>query len=66
MSKDLNFDIHHAVLPAALKGRITKPAVGAQDKAFVYVPAIKTDLAETFRRAREALGVRAVMRVETA
>ncbi len=60
MTNDLEIKLHHAILPATLKGQITKPTIGLDDKAFTYVPAIKTDLALTFARAREQLGVRKV------
>lgn len=55
MSKKLKIDLHHAVLPDDLKGRITRPIVGINDSAFQYTPAIRTNLAETFRRVRERL-----------
>lgn len=55
MSNKLKIDLHHAVLPPDLKGRITRPIVGIQDSAFVYTPSIKTDLAATFKKARERL-----------
>jgi hypothetical protein len=65
MANDLIIKLHHASLPFDLKGRMTKPAVGIQDQAFVYVPSIKTNLAETFRKARETLrGARIVEAVE--
>lgn len=36
-------------------GRLTMPSQRLTDPAFVYTPACKTDLRETFRRAREAM-----------
>lgn len=36
-----------------LKGRITRPAKGLDDKDFNYVPSYRTDLTETFRKGRE-------------
>lgn len=36
-------------------GRLTMPSKRLTDPAFKYTPACKTDLRETFRRAREAL-----------
>lgn len=57
MNSILAMKLHKASLPATLKGRVTKPAVGLQDEAFVYTPAIKTDLRQTFARARAELGV---------
>jgi hypothetical protein len=55
MTTKLKLDLHHAVLPFTLDGRKTVPAVGLDDKAFRYVPAIQTNLAETFRKARAQL-----------
>lgn len=60
MNEPLETRLHRVVLPAALKGKVTKPSVGIDDEGFQYVPAIQTNLAETFRRAREELGVRKV------
>jgi hypothetical protein len=36
-------------------GRLTLPTLRLTDPAFQYTPACKTDLRETFRRAREAM-----------
>lgn len=36
-------------------GRLTMPSRRLTDPAFQYTPACKTDLRETFRRAREAM-----------
>jgi hypothetical protein len=36
-------------------GRLTLPSQRLTDPAFQYTPACKTDLRETFRRAREAM-----------
>jgi hypothetical protein len=36
-----------------LKGRITRPKKGLDDKEFEYVPSYRTDLTETFRKGRE-------------
>jgi hypothetical protein len=36
-------------------GRLTMPSQRLTDPAFQYTPACKTDLKETFRRAREAM-----------
>lgn len=38
-----------------LKGRIVRPAKGLDDPSFKWVSAINTDLAKTFRKARERL-----------
>jgi ABC-type enterobactin transport system permease subunit len=55
---ELEIKIHHAIIRPTLKGRVTKPAVGIQDSAFVYVPAIKTNLAERFRNVLAGIGER--------
>jgi hypothetical protein len=55
MKDDMSIKLHHAVLPFTLDGRKTVPAAGLDDKAFRYVPAIQTNLAETFRKARAQL-----------
>lgn len=36
-------------------GRLTMPSKRLTDPGFSYTPACKTDLRETFRRAREAM-----------
>lgn len=53
MSNELEIKLHHPSIKPDLKGRITKPLIGIEDKAFVYTPAIRTNLAETFKRVRE-------------
>lgn len=55
MSNDLEIKLHRPSIKPDLKGRITKPVIGLQDKSFQYTPAIRTNLAETFRKAREKL-----------
>lgn len=60
MNEPLETRLHRAVLPATLKGKATYPSVGIDDKGFIYVPAIKTDLAARFAQVREQLGVRKV------
>lgn len=62
MVNDLEIDIHRAVLPSDLKGRITRPIVGIQDSSFVYVPAIRTNLAETFQKALAQIGERTTVK----
>lgn len=57
MKNPLPIKLQNASLPFELKGRITKPAISIQNSEFVYVPSIKTNLAETFRRARESMGI---------
>lgn len=61
---NLEFRLHRVMLTPDLKGKKTLPTVGCYDSKFPerYVPAVKTDLAETFKRAREAIGVRKVER----
>jgi hypothetical protein len=60
MKDDMSIKLHHAVLPASLKGRVTKPSVGIDDSKFpgIYVPAVKTNLAQTYARAFAMLGAR--------
>lgn len=41
--------------PIIFKGKKTVPTVGLDDPRFVYVCSIKTNLAETFRKARERM-----------
>lgn len=55
MKPKLPIKLHQAKLKPDLKGRITRPDVGINDSAFQYTPSIKTNLAETFRKARERL-----------
>lgn len=43
--------------PAAAIGRKTLPTIPCTDPAFKYVPAVHTDLAATFKAARERMGV---------
>lgn len=57
MNALLEMKLHKAGLKADLKGRKVEPSVGLDDKGFKYVPAIKTDLRQTFARARAELGV---------
>ncbi len=55
MTNDIEIKLHRPSIKCDLKGRITRPIVGIQSSEFVYVPAIKTNLAETFKKARERL-----------
>lgn len=61
MNAILEMKLHKASLKSELKGTKVEPAIGLDDKAFTYTPAIKTNLAETFAKARAALGVRKVV-----
>jgi hypothetical protein len=38
-----------------ISGRVVKPSVPITSNKFEYVPACKTDLRETFRKARERI-----------
>ncbi len=60
---ELEIKLHKASIKADLKGRIVKPAVSLSDAAFTYTPAIKTNLAETYRKALEQMGERTKERV---
>lgn len=55
---DLEIKLHKACLTPDLKGRVCRPAVSLNDAAFTYTPAIKTDIAETWKRAVDAMGER--------
>lgn len=58
MKDDMSIKLQRAVLPFALDGRKTVPAVGMDDKAFVYTKAINTNLAERFRTVLAGIGER--------
>jgi hypothetical protein len=62
MQSEIEIRLHRVTLTPDIKGKKTLPTVGCYDSKFQerYVPAVKTDLAETFKRAREAIGVRRV------
>jgi hypothetical protein len=44
--------------PIVFKGRKTLPSVPITSNKFEYVPACKTDLRETWRKAREVMGIK--------
>lgn len=55
---NLEIKLHKACLTPDLKGSVCRPAVSLNDAAFTYTPAIKTNLAETYRKALEQMGER--------
>ncbi len=59
----IELELEAAVFKPELKGKLVRPTLGLDDRAFVYVPSLDTDLAETFRKAREGLGERKRERV---
>lgn len=60
---ELEIRLPTAKLTCDLKGRVTKPAIGIQDSAFIYVPSINTDLQATFNRIFADMGERKKERV---
>lgn len=60
---ELEIKLHKAVLPFELDGRKTVPSISLDDKGFTYTPAIKTNIAETWKRAVDAMGERTRERV---
>lgn len=63
MTSDLEIKLHKACLTPDLKGRVVKPSASLSDSAFTYTPAIKTNIAETWKRALDAMGERTRERV---
>ncbi len=63
---NLEIKLHKSVLPFELDlSRKTLPTVGCYDSKFPerYVPAVKTNIAETWKRAVDAMGERTRERV---
>lgn len=62
---DLEIKLHKACLTPDLKGEKTLPSVGCYDSKFPerYVPAVKTNLSATWKRAVDAMGERTRERV---
>jgi hypothetical protein len=58
MNALLHMKLHKASLTPSLKGRVTKPAAGLDDKGFTYVPSLNTDLEATFARIFGQMGER--------
>jgi hypothetical protein len=56
--KLMDVKINSSRFIADLKGRVTKPEAGLDDKQFKYVPAINTNLADTFAKVFGQMGER--------
>jgi hypothetical protein len=65
MTDNLEIKLHRVTLVPDLKGTRTLPTVGCYDSKFPerYVPAVKTNIAETWKRAVDAMGERTRERV---
>jgi hypothetical protein len=59
----IELELEAAVFKPELKGKLVRPTLGLDDRSFVYIQSLNTDLAETFRKAREGLGERKRERV---
>jgi hypothetical protein len=63
MTNDLEIKLHKACLTPDLKGSVCKPSVSICSSAFAYRTALDTNIAETWKRAVDAMGERTRERV---